>query len=175
MAWGSEPSKQVRLDTKMVSLFFETLKRQFDPKTLSVTFPKMIESLIELGSDQNWEVWRSNQIQQCKIQYQANIATKKIGLILIHTHCESLHSHLVGEERLEVLKEIYIQLALHKLMATAKDQEALDELEKNLKQKRNEIAAKFDCLSQEELDKQDKLIMEDKVYDDALTRGGYAK
>ena len=51
MAWGSEPSKQVRLDTKMVSLFFETLKRQFDSKTLSVTFPKMIESLIELGSD----------------------------------------------------------------------------------------------------------------------------
>ena len=51
MAWGSEPSKMVRLDTKMVSLFFETLKRQFDSKTLSVTFPKMIESLIELGSD----------------------------------------------------------------------------------------------------------------------------
>ena len=57
----------------------------------------------------------------------------------------------------------------------AKDQEALNELEKNLKQRRNEIAARFDGLSQEELDKQDKLIMEHKIYDNAVNRGGYAK
>ena len=50
----------MRLDTKMVVSFFETLKRKFEPTTLTVTFPKMIESMIELGSDEKWEIWRSN-------------------------------------------------------------------------------------------------------------------
>ena len=89
-AWGCSPSKGVLADTRMIHEMFETLQDRYNRKTLSVTFPKMFEDMLETKKeDALWEFWKSNKIQECKILYESNIATRKIGVIFVHSSVKS--------------------------------------------------------------------------------------
>ena len=46
MAWGCAPSKMVLADTRMIHDFFDTLRDRYNPKTLAVTFPSVLDDML---------------------------------------------------------------------------------------------------------------------------------
>lgn len=64
--------------------------------------------------DAQWEFWKSNKIQECKIFYENNIATRKIGVIFVHSQVRSIWGELQGAARKEKAKEVYIQVRSRK-------------------------------------------------------------
>ena len=109
LVFGCAPSKTVNLDTKMIHNFFNTLKERYSKETLDVTFPDALDDMLASALDEKWEIWRSNKIQRCKIFYERNKVIKKIGIVLVHTHCKNAFNDLQRNERVqkgeELLKE----------------------------------------------------------------------
>ena len=89
LAWGCAPAKLVNVDTKMIHSFFETLRDKYDRKTLEVAFPETFDNMVANAGDEQWDFWKSNLIQPCKIFYQDNKVFKRKGLILVHTRCKN--------------------------------------------------------------------------------------
>ena len=46
MAWGCAPSKMVLADTRMIHDFFDTLRDRFNPNTLAVSFPSVLDDML---------------------------------------------------------------------------------------------------------------------------------
>ena len=46
MAWGCAPSKMVLADTRMIHDFFDTLRDRYNPKTLAVSFPSVLDDML---------------------------------------------------------------------------------------------------------------------------------
>ena len=115
LVWGCAPSKIVLLETNMILNFFETLRDRYCRKTLAVTFPKEFESMLFNAKDERWEIYKSNNIQPCKIFYEKNKATSKIGVILVHSKCKSsLDKSILSDEneRTEKLREKFVPLKM---------------------------------------------------------------
>ena len=139
-------------------MLMKTLGRQFCPRTLTIVFPEVLDNMIEAERAHNWEIWKSKRIQPCRIEYQGNVASTRIGLILIHTACRSKFHNLRGEERKETLKKAYVDIKKRKKGWTEKT-----------------AAAEYDNLSVEDKHYQDQQLLSDRQYDDAEKRGVYAK
>jgi hypothetical protein len=99
-AWGSAPTKSVLAETKMVTDFFKTLGDRFSRQDLSVEFPQVLDRLVATAADENWELFKSNNIQPCKIFYEHNKVNfqESLGVIFVHTHCRNKFADLTGDE-----------------------------------------------------------------------------
>ena len=114
-AWGCAPTKFVLAETRMVDSFFETLKDRYCRKTLAITFPHEFDHMLFNAGDEQWEIWKTNNIQPCRIFYEKNKVIKQIGVILIHTQCKSMLDISVlpnGKQRDAKLKELYVPLRM---------------------------------------------------------------
>ena len=120
--WGCVPSKGVNADTRMVHDFNDTLEARFSKKTLTLEFPQILDNMLGAPDDCNWEFWKSNQIQTCRLQYCHNLTTEKDdqgkvrtrgrGIIIVNSELKGLEDkelkELEGQERLDKFKEIWI-------------------------------------------------------------------
>lgn len=86
LAWGCPPSKFVLADTRMIHDFFDTLRDRYDPKTLCVKFPDVLNDMLSEAGDAAWEFWRSKSLQTAKIFYEQNKVTSSQGIIFVNTH-----------------------------------------------------------------------------------------
>ena len=96
----------------MAQDFHDTLRDRFSRVNLSVTFPDVLDNLIASSGDENWEIFKSNQIQPCKIFYENNKVNleESKGVVFIHTHCKNKFSALYGEEYDAKFREQYVKL-----------------------------------------------------------------
>ena len=60
LAWGCPPTKFVLADTRMIHDFFDTLRDRYCRKTLSLTFPQVLDNMLSDAGDATWEFWKSN-------------------------------------------------------------------------------------------------------------------
>ena len=67
--FGSEPTKGVLVDNCMIVDFTDTLQSRYDPRTLQVTFPQALDNMLGDRKNLSWELWKSNSIQTCRINY----------------------------------------------------------------------------------------------------------
>ena len=119
--WGCKPAYGVLADTRMIHDFNDTLQARYDKKTLCLAFPEILDNMLGAKDDCDWEFWKSNQIQTCRIQYKHNLTTKindrgtpetrGRGIIIINSKlinpCEKYLKE--GEKALEKTKELYIE------------------------------------------------------------------
>ena len=139
MAWGCAPSKIVLLETKMIHSFFQTIKERYNRKTLAVTFPNCIDDLIANAGDENWEVYKTNQLQHCTMYYSSNKVVKSVGHVFISTKCKSINNIEIlppGEARDAKLKEMYVPVRMKN--AKVSEEKALADFE-NLTEKEREF------------------------------------
>ena len=113
MLWGCAPSKAVLAETKMIQSFFKTLKDRYDRKTLRLVFPQCIDELVAAADDENWEVYKTNNIQNCVLNFSSNTTVKRLAHIFLHTKCKSINDISVlpaGQVRTDKLREFFIPL-----------------------------------------------------------------
>ena len=63
--YGCPPSNFVLADTRMLRDLFDSLRSRFDPNTLAIELPKMLDDLqsdVMDPDDAKWEILKSNQI-----------------------------------------------------------------------------------------------------------------
>ena len=120
--WGCAPAKGVIADTRMVHDFNDTLEARFSKTTLTLEFPQILDNMLGAPDDCNWEFWKSNQTQTCRLQYCHNLTTEKDdqgkvrtrgrGIIIVNSQLKGLEDEelkgLEGQERLDKFKEIWI-------------------------------------------------------------------
>ena len=133
------------MEESKASYFIKALENQFCRKTLQIVFPDVLDDIIYAERNRSWEIQKSNKIQRCRIDYQANKVSTRIGLILIHTACRSKFNNLRGEERKETLKKAYVDIKKRKRGWTEKSS-----------------AAEFDDLSVEDKHYQEQQLLCDR-------------
>ena len=71
----------------MIADLIRTLLTRLDRQTLSVTFPKVLDQM--QGTDASFEMSASNSIKPMNLFYMHNIATTKMGLLLVNRGIEN--------------------------------------------------------------------------------------
>jgi len=99
MMFGCQPSRFVLVETRMLYDLFDSFNSRFNPQTLALELPKMLEDLQSDAADAKWEIWRSNQLQTVKLFYEKNKVSQREGFIFCTTHVDNKYQDLVGEER----------------------------------------------------------------------------
>ena len=87
LLFGCRPSLGVDAETTMIADLIRTLLSRLDRQTLAVTFPKVLDQME--GSDASFEMSASNSIKPMNLFYAHNIATHKMGLLLVNNGIEN--------------------------------------------------------------------------------------
>ena len=117
--WGCKPAKGVLADTRMIHDFNDTLQARYDKKTLCLAFPEILDNMLGAKDDCDWEFWKSNQIQTCRIQYKHNLTTgindkgtpetRGRGILIVNSKLMNPYANLSEEARLVKTKELYVE------------------------------------------------------------------
>ena len=70
----------------MIQEFQSALKDSYNKKTLVQEFPNVFENILENKGGIDWQFWKSNKIQRCKISYQHNLVAQdnKLGVVFVN-------------------------------------------------------------------------------------------
>ena len=137
--------------------FFEALRNGYDRRTLVLTLPRALDTMIASRREGQWEIWRSDQIQSVKVYYEHNVVCRSIGVVFVNTYCKSKFHDLKGNEQRQKLEELYVPLRM-------------------AEQKRSEEAAREDFanLTEAELAFHDAALLRNAEWKDASERGDIA-
>ena len=81
MIVGAEPGGIVDADTKLIKDTMRVFLEQFDIKTLTVEFPKILQNL--RGSDAKIEIMQSTTLQSLRLSVQGNIPDESKAYIFV--------------------------------------------------------------------------------------------
>lgn len=86
MVVGAEPGRGVAADTKLIRDAFRNFLEQYDKKTLTVLFPKILQNL--KGSDAKIEIMQSTMLQPILIPVRGNRPVKLKAFVFVNQYLQ---------------------------------------------------------------------------------------